>query len=148
MMSFLKKYPMLLLIAGLGLLIYTQQKIVMPFVYKVVSSDLFLVESKDRGSRIAISTPLTDLAFKHCNTYIKSEIGDAPVKLAEKPINVWSLGGYQFVVNGEITNNKNAAAPVLQKYVCRITYSNGDNTDGVNEFANWNIDGLSDLKLD
>lgn len=118
----------------------------MPFVYKVVQSDLFLVDSKDQGSQSPISTPLTGLAFAHCNTYIKSKLGpDVSSHFAEKPLNAWSLGNYQYVINGEIDITSTNTSTITKKYVCRINYKNGDNEEGANDFANWSIEGLSGL---
>jgi hypothetical protein len=71
----MNKYRILLIIAGLVILILFQQKLIMPFVHKIIASDLFLVESKDEASQLPISTPLSGIAFMHCNNYIKSKLG-------------------------------------------------------------------------
>ena len=68
------KYRIFILIAGLAILLLSQYKLIMPFAYKVVASDLFLVDSKDKASQVAISTPLSNIAFMHCNNYIKAEL--------------------------------------------------------------------------
>jgi hypothetical protein len=142
----MKKYSILIFIVSLVALLVFQKEVVMPFVYKVVQSDLFLVESKDQGGQIAISTPLTGLAYKHCNSYIKSKLGpDASLSFPDKPLNAWSLGNYQYVINAEIDITSATASTVTQKYVCRITYKNGDNEEGSLDFANWSIEGLSGL---
>jgi hypothetical protein len=142
----MKKYSILIFIVSLGALILFQKEVVMPFVYKVVQSDLFLVESKDQGGQIAISTPLTGLAYKHCNSYIKSKLGsDLSISFPEKPLNAWSLGNYQYVINAEIDITSPTASTITKKYVCRITYKNGDNEEGSLDFANWSIEGLSGL---
>ena len=114
----------------------------MPFVYKVVQSDLFLIESNDQGGQTPISTPLTELAFTHCNNYIKSKLSpDTSISFPEKPLNAWSLGNYHFIINAEI----NVTNTTTKKYVCRINYINGDNIEGARDFANWSIEGLSGL---
>jgi hypothetical protein len=142
----MKKYSILIFIAGLATLLLIQSKVIMPFVYKVIQSDLFLVDSKDQGGQSAISTPLTGLAFMHCNNYIKSKLGpDISIAFPEKPINAWSLGNYQYVINAEIDITSPAANTTTKKYVCRINYKNGDNEDGAPDFANWSIEGLSGL---
>ena len=118
----------------------------MPFVYKVVQSDLFLIESNDQGGQTPISTPLTGLAYKHCNSYIKSKLGsEVTLNFPDKPLKAWSLGNYQYVINAEIDITSATANTVTKKYVCRITYKNGDNEEGSLDFANWSIDGLSGL---
>jgi len=143
----MKKYRTLLFIAGLAVLLLSQYKVIMPFIYKVVASDLFLVDSKDQASQLAISTPLSGIAFMHCNNYIKSELGpDVTVIFPEKPLNAWTLGNYQYLISAEVTITSNTASTSTKKYACRITYNNGDNEEGALDFENWSIIGLSGLK--
>lgn len=144
----MKKYSILIFIVGLGTLLLLQKEVIMPFVYKVVQSDLFLVDSKDQGGQTPISTPLTGLAFVHCNNYIKSKLGpDVSINFHETPLNAWSLGNYQYVINAEIDITSATASTLSKKYVCRINYKNGDNDEGSLDFANWSIEGLSGLDL-
>jgi hypothetical protein len=143
----MKKYRYLLFIAGLTLLLLSQYKIVMPFIYKVVSSDLFLVDSKDQASPLPISTPLSGIAFMHCNNYIKSELGsDVTVIFPEKPLNAWTFGNYQYLISAEVDVTKNNEGSTTKKYACRITYNNGDDEEGALDFKNWSIIGLSGVK--
>jgi hypothetical protein len=140
----MKKYPVLLFIAGLAILIILQSEIIMPLINKVVQSDLFLVESKDEGSQMAISNTMTDTAFMHCNTHIKSQVkNDALISFPQKPINVWSIGNYQYVVNAEYSTTKEDQT-TINKYACRITYKYGDSTEGAADFNNWEVIGLSE----
>lgn len=142
----MKKYSILIFIVGLATLLLIQKEVIMPFVYKVVQSDLFLIDSKDQGGQTPISTPLTGLAFMHCNSYIKSKLGpDVSISFPEKPLNAWSLGNYQYVINAEIDITSATASTITKKYVCRINYKNGDNDEGSLDFANWSIEGLSGL---
>ncbi len=146
MLTFLKKHPIIVLIVGLVSLILLQRELIMPLVNEVVKSDLFLVDSKEQGSMLAVSTPLTELAFMHCNKYIKSELDpDLTITFPDKPINAWSLGNYQYVVNAEISITSETAGTTTKKYVCRITYKNGDDQAGIADFDNWSIYGLSGL---
>ncbi|MEQ1544265.1 hypothetical protein [Methyloglobulus sp.] len=141
----MKKYSLLFLIAGIGILILITQKVILPLVNDVVKSDAFLVDSNDQGSQFPISNTMSDLAFTHCNTYIKSELGsDSSVTFSEKPLKAWSLGNYQYVVNAEIniTSGSNTAT---KKYACRITYENGDDLEGSNDFSNWSIIGIDGI---
>ncbi|MDO9424699.1 MAG: hypothetical protein Q7T40_11010 [Methylobacter sp.] len=142
----MKKYSALIFIASLVALVLFQHKVIMPFVYKVIQSDLFLVDSKDQGSQLPISTPLTEIAFMHCNNYIKSTLGsEVSISFADKPINAWSLGNYQYVINAEIDITSPTASTITKKYACRINYKNGDNDEGPLDFANWSVEGLSGL---
>lgn len=142
----MKKYSIIIFIVALTTLLLVQSKVIMPFVYKVVQSDLFLIDSKDPGGQSPISTPLTGLAFLHCNSYIKSKLGpDVSINFPEKPLNAWSLGNYQYIINAEIDITSTTASPIAKKYVCRINYKNGDNDEGSLDFNNWSIEGVSGL---
>ncbi|MGZ8191234.1 MAG: hypothetical protein ACXW1W_10815 [Methylococcaceae bacterium] len=142
----MKKYRLLLLIAGTVVLLFSQYKIVMPLVYDVIKSDLFLVDSEDKASQLPISNNLTEIAFLHCNNHIKSELGaDASVTFQEKPINAWSLGNYEYIINGEASITNSTSEVSTKKYACRIIYDNGDNAEGAEDFENWSIVGLSGL---
>jgi len=142
----MKKYSILIFIVALTTLLLVQKEVVMPFVYKIIQSDLFLVDSNDQGGQDSISTPLTALAFNHCNGYIKSKLNsDTSASFPEKPINAWSLGNYQYVINAEIELTNATTGTSTKKYACRINYKNGDDQEGIIDPANWSIEGLSGL---
>lgn len=144
----MSKYKIFIVIFGLALLLLAQKHVVMPFVYKIVQSDLFLVDSKDQGGQSSISTPLTELAFSHCNNYIKTKLNpDTSINFPKSPLNAWSLGNYQFVINAEIDITSTSTGTTPKKYICRINYKNGDNTEGASNIENWSIEGLSGLDL-
>ena len=147
MKNFVRKHPFIVLVIGLGLLILLQRTVIMPLVTEVIKSDAFLVESKDQGSQLPISTELTAIAFMHCNNYIKSELdSDTSVTFTDKPIKAWSFGNYQFLINGDINIADASGNMATQKYVCRITYDKGDDQEGVLDFDNWTIVGLSGIE--
>jgi hypothetical protein len=142
----MKKFSFLFLCVGLAVLIFTQQKIIMPLVLDVVESDLFLVENKDQASQLPVSTPLTDLAFMHCNNYIKSELGpDVSITFPKKPLNVWTLGNFHYVVSAELSIITESSNTSTRKYACRIDYNNGENEEGALDFDNWSIEGVDGL---
>lgn len=139
-----KKYRILILVFGLLFLSLSQQKFIMPFIYDIIKSDLFLVESKDKGSDLPVSTPLSNIAFMHCNSYLKSKAEpDVSMSFPEKPLKAWDMGNYQYVINAEV-NITNNAGTNTKKYACRITY-NGDNEAEALNIDNWSIIGVSDL---
>ncbi len=143
-LNFMKKYRIYIFIAGLLILLLSQYKLLMPYIYKVVASDLFLVDSKDQASPLPISTPLSGIAFMHCNNYIKSELGpDVTVTFPEKPLNAWTSGNYQYLISAEYTITDKTANANTKKYTCQITYNNGDNEEGALDFKNWSIIGLT-----
>ena len=147
MKNFLRKYSLLVLIVGLGLLIFFQNKVVMPLVNDVIKSDAFLVDTKDEGSQLPISNEMSDIAFMHCNNYIKAELdSNISPQFTSKPLRVWGLGNYQYIVNSEITLlNKDDGSSQNKKYLCRITYDEGENQEGALDFDNWTLVGLSGI---
>lgn len=140
----MQKYRLPILIAGLSILLLTQYKMVMPLVYKVVASDLFLVDSKDKADQMPISNHLTGYAFTHCNTEIKKSLGDgATANFPSKAINSWTMGNYQYIINGEFSLTTSGGEIKNHKYACRISYKNGENEEGAENFDNWSIEGIS-----
>lgn len=141
-----KKYRTLLFIAALAALLLSQYKIIMPFIYKIAASDLFLVNSNDQSSQLPISTPLSGIAFMHCNNYIKSKLEpNVSITFSEKPLNAWTLGNYQYVISAKASFTNESANTSIKNYVCRISYNNGDNEDGSLDFENWSIVGISGI---
>lgn len=135
----LKIVGLLVLLVGLYAVL---KGIVIPLVFDVAKSDLFLDGSEDNASMLPVSTPLSDMAFKHCNTYITEELGDdvTPV-FAPRALNTWDIGSYTFVVNGEVELQDKDGASSMKKYVCRIKFDEGDQ----NVFDNWSVYGVSGL---
>jgi len=141
----MKKYSTIIFLIGLAILLLTQQKVVMPLVYDVVKSDLFLVDSKDKASQLPISTPLTDIAFSHCKHHISAKLPEGTTAVfSEKPINSWGLGNYQYVINLESNFLTNEGSG-MKKLVCRISYKKGDDESGIGDIENWSIDGIAGL---
>ena len=138
------KYKFIIFIVSLiGLLVF-QAKAVLPFVEKIVSSGAFLEDSDDQGSQLAISNNMTDYAFTHCNTFVSDEIGsDFSSTFSDKPINAWSLGNYQYIVNAKVEITPAGGASFMRTYACRINYSEKDDLSAAKEFDNWSVFGLS-----
>lgn len=142
----MKKYSIVFLIIGIAILILLMQKVFLPLVYDVVKSDAFLIDTKDQGSQLPISNAMTDLAFLHCNSHVKNELGsDVSVSFANKPLNTWSLGNYQYVVNAEFTVTGSSGAAV-KKYACRINYEKTENLELANDPENWSVEGIDGLQ--
>jgi hypothetical protein len=142
-----KKNSIFLLVVGIGLLLLFQQKAIMPLVYKVIQSDLFLKDTEDQGSRESISNAMTDAAFNQCNEYIKDELGEKYLlSFSNSPINTWGLGNYEYLINADISiSDKNNAAKT-ERYVCRIQLDkSGENTDTLNK-ENWSILGVTGIE--
>lgn len=140
------KHKIVLFVVCLAALLALQSKVVMPFLYKVAASDLFLEDSSDAASDLPISNALTDLALKYCNAHIKSNtFANSNVSFSDRAINSWSLGNYHYVINAELENTPSNGASSIHRYVCRIHYVKGDDQTGINDIENWNIEGISGL---
>ncbi len=143
-MNQMSKKKLFALIASVIALVLLQREVLIPKAKEVAASDLFLIDSKDQGSMISQSSPMTEFAFQHCNAHLKASLDEkTTVTLPEKPLNAWSLGNYEYVVSAEADVSHEGAAAKKHKYVCRISYKNGDDTSGASDFANWSLDGIS-----
>lgn len=142
----MKKYTIFFIGLGLLGLILFQREVVLPFVYKVVGSDLFLVETDDKAYMESVVDEYTDMAFAQCNNYIKKELGDEfSLSFSEKAINAWSIGDHQYVINAEVEMSKANAENAVKRYVCRISYDKKTDQSGLMDSDNWSIYGLSGI---
>lgn len=140
------KNKLFLFIVGLVALLAFQYKYVMPIIYDVVSSDLFLETSSDEKNRKSSTNSMTDTAYKHCNYHIANELlADYSLTFSEQPINAFGLGNYEYVINADVNILPADAASFTKRYVCRIKYDNKDDESGLTDFENWSINGLSGL---
>lgn len=140
----MNKKKIVLFAISLVALLALQIKYFQPLVTQIAASDLFLVESKDDANPMAISNDMTALAFSHCNTYIKNDLGeDKSVSFAGQPTNAWTLGNYEYIVNADVEISSKDAPGSMHHYVCRIQYSNGDDTSSASNFEEWNIIGVT-----
>lgn len=143
-----KKRILVLLAIVIGLVLL-QRELLIPMAKDVATkTDLFLVDSKDQGSMFTQSNEMTQFAFTHCNAHLKADLDgkSITVQLPEKPLNAWSLGNYEYVVSAEADVTEPEKATRKQKYLCRISYKNGDDTSGASDFNNWSLDGLSNVE--
>lgn len=135
-----------MLIAAVGLLLLFQQKAVMPLVYKVAQSDLFLEETDDQGSRDSVSNPMTEIAFKQCNEYIKEELGEQfTLSFSNTPVNAWGLGNYEYLINADISISDNNKPATTERYACRIQYDKSNDTNDTLNKENWSIIGVTGI---
>lgn len=145
-MNRMSKTKLFALIASVIALVLLQREILIPMAKDAAKSDLFLIDSNDQASMMSQSNDMTQFAFQHCNTHLKADLdSDITVTLPEKPLNAWSLGNYEYVVSAEADVAHKGEAAKKHKYVCRISYQNGDDTSGAAEFKNWSLDGLSKI---
>ena len=142
----MNKKKIILFAVCLAGLLALQIKIFMPWMYEIASSDLFLVDSKDDASPMPISNDMTTIAFSHCNSYINSNIdSEASASFASQPLNAWSIGNYEYIINAEVDIASKEAPSTIYHYVCRIQYENGDDLSGANNIDNWSIEGITGI---
>lgn len=140
------KNKFFIFLIGLIVLLTFQAKVIMPFVYDVISSGLFLEDSGDEKHRTSTDTPMTSKAFQQCNNYISNELfTEHTFTFSQQPINAFSLGNYEYIINADVEISPADAASFSKRYACRIKYLNKDDLDGVSDLENWSINGLSGL---
>ena len=138
-----------LFVVSLAALLAFQSKLVMPWVLKIVASDLFLEDTGDPGSQIPVSTDMTHFAFEQCNANVVKNLGaNFSITFPKEPINSWAIGNYEYMINAEIniTSAATPSATTTKRYVCNIRYKNKSDKTGVADAQNWILDGLSGLK--
>lgn len=132
---------------ALAALLAVQIKFFQPMLFDVAKSDLFLVESKDEANSMAVSNDMTQIAFGHCNTQVKKELGeDKSLSFANEAKNAWSLGNYEYIVNADVEIADKDQPSALHHYVCRIQYTEGDDLSGAANPDNWNLVGLTGIE--
>lgn len=140
------RYKIVLFVISLIVLLVFQSKLVMPWVYKIVASDLFLEDNNDPGSQSPVSTAMTQFAFSQCNAYITEDLGSKfSIVFPKEPINSWAIGNYEYVINADIGITPTNSTQLTKRYVCNIKYKNKDNLAGVADAENWSVNGLSGL---
>ena len=142
----MSKKKLLIFVACLAGLLALQIKFVLPLMYDVAGSDLFLVENKDAASPLPVSNEMTALAFGFCNAFIKNDLGEEKTaSFAAQPTHAWTLGNYEYIVNADVEIAPKDTPSTLHHYVCRIQYENGDDLSGSANVENWKIEGVTGL---
>jgi len=137
--------PILFVATLIGLILF-QKEVVLPFAEWVASTDLFLEDTGDEGSRMANSTPMTNHAFNQCNIEIRNNIDDEiSISFPNLPLQSWSLGNYKYLVNADIELTKASGESFFRKYACQIQYEEGSDLEGIMDSDNWDVTGLSGL---
>ncbi|MEE9337648.1 MAG: hypothetical protein V3U87_06175 [Methylococcaceae bacterium] len=140
------KYKFLIFAIGFVALIAFQAKVIMPWVYDIVASDLFLEDSGDDPSRFSSNTAMTDKAFEQCKTNIASKIlPDETLSFTEKPTSAFSLGNFEYIISSDIEISPPDEASYTRKYACRIRFLEKDDTANITDPDNWSISGISGL---
>lgn len=134
-----KKYSIPLLLLFIVVLYLAQNKVVTPFVLKVVESDLFFDKDDEEEQLGKISNERTSFAFLQCKSAMKEE-KQVPenAQFADADYEAWALGGKTYLIRSHVMMTGEQQAPVDRKYACKIKFSGGDVTD----FNNWSVLGV------
>jgi hypothetical protein len=143
----MNKKKIILFVVCLAGLLALQIKFLLPLMYDIAASDLFLVDSKDSADPMPISNDMTAMAFTQCNSYINSKIdpNDTTISFASQPTNAWSLGNYEYIINASADISTEGEPSATYQYVCRIQYDNGDDLSGASNIENWSVDGVTGI---
>lgn len=124
-----------------------QTKIVLPTVYDIVASDLFLKDTGDYRNDLSTTNLMTMSAFDQCNNYIANEIlPDSTIVFSDSFTNAFGLGDHQYVLNADLEIQPEDGPVYSKRYVCKIRYSEGTDISGINVSDNWSVVGMSGLE--
>jgi len=137
---------LLIFLLGVIILLTFQAKVIMPIAEDVASSGIFLEDTGDEENRVSSINAMTNAAYQQCNTYITNELDtDLMLTFTEMPLNAFSLGGFQYVINADIEISPPDSASYNRRYVCRIKYLNGADKTEINNPESWEITGISGI---
>jgi hypothetical protein len=140
------QFRIALFVVGLIVLLAFQSKLVMPVVYKIIASDIFLEKTDDKGSQMPVSTEMTRFAFNQCNAYLTKNIDKKfSIVFPKEPLNSWDVGNYEYVINAEVNITSKEASTLMRRYACNIRYKNKSDITEASNADNWTIDGLSGM---
>lgn len=140
---------MYLLVIGILALLAFQAKVVMPYVYDIAASGLFMEDSGDDPNRISSHSSRGNKAFDQCNTHLKDEYaGDYTLSFSDQPDSSFNLGNYEYIVSAHVDITPEDGVSYTKKYACRIQYSEKDDMTQVDDPDNWSILGISELEND
>ena len=140
------KNKLWLLIIGIIVLLAFQAKVLMPLIYDLVATDIFMEDNGDDPNRFSASTAMTDNAFQQCNKYIATKIHpDYTFVPSAQALNSFGLGSFEYLINATIDVQPADRASYTRTYACRIKYDDQDDVSGVNDLDNWSISGISGL---
>lgn len=123
-----------------------QAKVIMPIIYDVVASDLFLEDTGDEKNDLSDTNLMTISAFDQCNNYIANELlPDTTIVFSKSFVNAFGLGAFQYVLNADLEVQPDNEPVFSKRYVCKIKYSLGNDTSGINVSDNWSVYGISGL---
>lgn len=136
-----RKYSLVLLFGFVLLLYVSLNKVIVPFVMKVMDSELFLEkEDEEEPEELGkISNERTGYAFMHCKQAVKEEKGIPENAIFnDKDYEAWALGGKAYLIRSRVTLPAGGEGPGERKFACKIRLTGGDASDA----DNWSLLGI------
>jgi hypothetical protein len=136
----LKKNSAILLILFIVGLYLFQNKGVIPFVTKVVESDLFFEKDLDEDEELGnIRNARTDFAFSHCKSAFKDEfeLGDG-ADMNSADYEAWALGNRTYLIRSSVRAPDESQKLVDKKYACKIQYTGTEESNA----GSWTVSGI------
>lgn len=124
---------LLLLLFIVGLYVF-QNKTVIPFVERIVESDLFdadttQLDGKDR----------TRIAFAQCNDFVQENLdSDQPVQFSAGDYKSWDLASGRYLIRSYVITQNDPGKEIRMNYACNVQFQGGDDMD----HDNWKLQGL------
>lgn len=134
-----RKYSVLFLILFIVGLYLLQNKAVMPFVEKVVESDLFLEDSDGDEELGSIRSDRTDFAFVHCKEAFKEKYQPTDkTELSADQYQAWALASKTYLVRSPVRVPAEGGVMADKAFACKIQFTGPD----VGDPASWTISGI------
>jgi hypothetical protein len=114
---------LVLFIVGLYVLL---NKGVMPFVTKVLESELFDIKEDEEEQLGKVRNERTDYAFMHCKAALLDEHGvPENAEFPNGKYEAWALGGRNYILRSEVLVDSEQG-PTAQKFVCKLRMTGDD----------------------
>ncbi|QFY42287.1 hypothetical protein F6R98_06320 [Candidatus Methylospira mobilis] len=134
------KLSAVLLILFIVALYWIQDRAVIPFVMKIIQSELFFEKDEEQEEIGKINNERADFALTHCKTAVKQD-KDLPetAQFDDKNFEAWALGGKVYLVRSSIlVPSDNNASKDEKKYACKIKWKGEE----MSKFESWSVMGL------
>jgi len=124
----------LLIVFGIGLY-WSLNKVVVPFVLKVASSDVFFETDAEQEELGKLNNDRARFAFNHCKSAMEQG-NHVPQgsQFADADYEVWALGGKMYLTRSHVKVSSETGV-ADKKYACKIQFAGGDMTD----VGNWSV---------
>jgi len=133
------KYSILFLFLFVIFLYALLDKAILPFVMKVVESNVFFEEETEEEQLGNVKNERTGFALMHCKNSMKEE-GMLPdtAEFNNDKYDAWALGNRTYIIRSSVRVAEAEKGQVEKKFACKIRLVENDPAD----FKNWSILGI------